>query len=107
MPAITYTQPDGSQQTLEVKEGTTLMRAAVTSGIVGIIGECGGQAMCATCHIYVRPEYAQSLPGISEDEDEMLDCATTERMDSSRLACQIRIDAELTEIVVDIPAAQL
>ncbi|WP_284984427.1 2Fe-2S iron-sulfur cluster-binding protein [Arthrobacter sp. efr-133-TYG-118] len=107
MPTITYTQPNGTQQTLEVAEGTTLMRAAVSNGITGIIGECGGQAMCATCHVYVRPEYAQALPEIREDEDEMLDCAAAERTDRSRLACQIKIDAELAEIVVDIPAGQL
>jgi ferredoxin, 2Fe-2S len=107
MPSVTYTQPNGTQQTLQVEEGTTLMRAAVTNGIDGIIGECGGQAMCATCHVYVRPEYAHALPEISDDEDEMLDCATAERMDSSRLACQIEIVADLPEIVVDIPAGQL
>ena len=107
MPTVTYTQPNGTQRTLEVEEGTTLMRAAVSNGIDGIIGECGGQAMCATCHVYVRPEYAQSLPELSDDEDEMLDCATAERTDSSRLACQIKIHSELSEIVVDIPAGQL
>ena len=107
MPTVTYNQPDGSQQTLDVAEGTTLMRAAVSNGIDGIIGECGGQAMCATCHIYVRPEYARALPEISDDEDEMLDCATAERTDASRLACQISIDEGITEIVVDIPAGQL
>jgi len=73
MPTVTYTQPNGTQQTLQVEEGTTLMRAAVSNGIDGIIGECGGQAMCATCHVYVRPEYAEALPEISDDEDEMLD----------------------------------
>ncbi|MET1086107.1 MAG: 2Fe-2S iron-sulfur cluster-binding protein [Arthrobacter sp.] len=107
MPSVTYTQPNGTQQSLQVQEGTTLMRAAVTNGIDGIIGECGGQAMCATCHVYVRPEYAHELPEISDDEDEMLDCATAERLGTSRLACRIKIDAELTEIVVDIPAVQL
>lgn len=107
MPTVTYTQPNGTQQTLQVEEGTTLMRAAVSNGIDGIIGECGGQAMCATCHVYVRPQYTQALPEISDDEDEMLDCATAERMDSSRLGCQIKIDAELSGIVVDIPAGQL
>ncbi len=62
MPTVTYTQPNGTQQTLQVEEGTTLMRAAVSNGIDGIIGECGGQAMCATCHVYVRPEYARRCP---------------------------------------------
>ena len=39
MPTVTYTQPNGTQQTLQVEEGTTLMRAAVINGIDGIIGE--------------------------------------------------------------------
>lgn len=107
MPTVTYTQPNGNQQTLQVEPGTTLMRAAVNNGVDGIIGECGGQAMCATCHVYVRPEYAQALAAVSDDEDEMLDCTTAERTDSSRLSCQIKIDAEPSEIVVDIPAGQL
>lgn len=107
MPTVTYNLPNGDQRTLQVEAGTTLMRAAVSNGIEGIIGECGGQAMCATCHVYVRPECALALPEISDDEDEMLDCATAERMDSSRLACQIKTDSELSEIVVDIPAGQL
>jgi len=32
------------------------------------VGECGGQAMCATCHVNVRPEYLDSLPQIGDDE---------------------------------------
>ena len=105
MPTVTYTQPNGTQQTLQVEEGTTLMRAAVSNGIDGIIGECGGQAMCATCHVYVRPEYAEALPEISDDEDEMLDCATAERMDSSRLGCQIMMSDELDGLRVTLPTA--
>ncbi|WP_442800067.1 hypothetical protein [Nocardia sp. NBC_01730] len=30
------------------------MHAAVHNGVTGIVGECGGQAMCATCHVLVR-----------------------------------------------------
>jgi 2Fe-2S ferredoxin len=107
MAKITFNHAGGDVDVLDVEPGTSLMRAAVTNGVAGIVGECGGQAMCATCHVYVRPEYAQALPGMGDDEDEMLDCTTAERMDSSRLACQIKIDAELPEIVVDIPAGQL
>lgn len=107
MPTITFAQPDGSAQTLEVMEGTTLMRAAVSNGIDGIIGECGGQAMCATCHVYVRPEYAGSLPQISDEEDEMLDCTAAERTGRSRLGCQIAVGVHLPEIVVDVPSGQV
>jgi ferredoxin, 2Fe-2S len=107
MPTITYTQPNGTQQVLQVEAGTTLMRAAVNNGIDGIIGECGGQAMCATCHVYVRPEYADALPPVGDDEDEMLDCTTAERTDRSRLGCQVSVGGALEEIVVDIPSDQI
>lgn len=107
MPSITFAQPDGTAQTLEVTDGTTLMRAAISNGVDGIVGECGGQAMCATCHIYVRPEYAGKLPEIAEDEEEMLDCTTAERTENSRLGCQITVGPALSTIVVDVPADQV
>ena len=107
MPTITFTQPTGEATEVTVDEGTSLMRAAVTNGIEGIVGECGGQAMCATCHVFVRPEFAGQLPDVSDDEDEMLDCTTAERTDASRLGCQIKMSADLGNIVVDVPSDQV
>ena len=107
MNTITFIQPSGEARVVTAENGTSLMRAAVTNGVDGIVGECGGQAMCATCHVYVRPEYAAALPEVSEDEDEMLDCTTAERTERSRLGCQIRAAAELDGIVVDIPSEQV
>ena len=107
MPTITFTQPSGEASDVIVDEGVSLMRAAVTNGIEGIVGECGGQAMCATCHVFVRPEFAASLPEISDDEEEMLDCTTAERTDASRLGCQIKMSATLSNIVVDVPSDQV
>lgn len=107
MPTITFVQSTGESTDVAVEEGTSLMRAAVTNGIEGIVGECGGQAMCATCHVFVRPEYADQLPPLSDDEDEMLDCTTSERTDASRLGCQIKVSTGLDSIVVDVPADQV
>ena len=107
MPTITFTQPTGEATEVTVEEGTSLMRAAVTNGIEGIVGECGGQAMCATCHVFVRPEFAGRLPELSDDEDEMLDCTTAERTDASRLGCQIKMSADLGYIVVDVPSDEV
>lgn len=104
MPTITFIQQDGATNNVSVQEGTSLMRAAVTNGVPGIVGECGGQAMCATCHVFVRPEFATQLPELSDDEDEMLDCTTADRTDASRLGCQIKMSATLDHIVVDVPA---
>lgn len=107
MNTVTFIQPSGTPATVSVEPGTSLMRAAVTNGVDGIVGECGGQAMCATCHVYVRPEFAAALPEPSDDEEEMLDCTTAERTEFSRLGCQISASAELDGIVVDVPAEQV
>jgi 2Fe-2S ferredoxin len=108
MSTITYHQSDGTARTLTVEDGTTVMRAAVTAGVPGIVGECGGQAMCATCHVYVRDEHLGQLPDISDDEEEMLDCATAPRDPlRSRLGCQIPIDATSDGLAVDVPESQV
>lgn len=107
MPTITYHQPTGDARTVPVDDGTTVMRAAVSNGVPGIVGECGGQAMCATCHVYVRPGHDDALPPIGEDEEEMLECTSAERTDRSRLGCQLTLGGELQELEVDVPTEQV
>ena len=56
MPKVTYVHPDGARETLEIPLGTSIMRAAIINGVDGIVAECGGEMMCATCHVYVEPD---------------------------------------------------
>lgn len=105
MPKVTYNHSDGGVDVVEVPTNTSIMRAALLNDVKGIIGECGGQAMCATCHVYVRSG-AETLPEISDDEDEMLDCTTEDRHDNSRLGCQLLAGRDFEEIEVDVPDSQ-
>jgi 2Fe-2S ferredoxin len=84
------------------------MRAAVSHSVAGIVGECGGQAMCATCHIYVSDKYLGFLPEMDEDEDEMLD-DTVESRDPvrSRLGCQLRLEGDIADLEVTVPGRQV
>ena len=108
MATISFHHPDGNLDVLDVDPGTSLMRAAVTNGVDGIVGECGGQAMCATCHVYVRPEYLDRLPEIGDDEEEMLECTAGPRDETrSRLGCQITVGDDLEQIEVDVPDDQI
>ncbi|UNK46206.1 2Fe-2S iron-sulfur cluster-binding protein [Arthrobacter sulfonylureivorans] len=108
MAKISFHHSDGNVDVLDVDPGTSLMRAAVTNGVDGIVGECGGQAMCATCHVYVRPEYLDALPEIGEDEEEMLECTAGPRDETrSRLGCQITVGDGLEQIEVDVPDDQI
>ena len=107
MPRVTYVQADGSAQTLEPSTGKSLMLAAQSHGVAGILGECGGQAMCATCHVYVEESYLGRLPEMTEDEDVMLEEAVAPRRPNSRLSCQIAVTDELDGLVLHLPEEQL
>jgi 2Fe-2S ferredoxin len=107
MPTIVYCHDDGSADEVEVVPGTSVMRGAVLNGIEGIVGECGGQLICATCHVYVREEFLDELPPISDDEEEMLEETAAPRDEErSRLGCQLKMGPRLERIVVDVPEEQ-
>ena len=107
MPGITYVRADGERRTLEARVGVSVMQVAVDERIDGIVAECGGNAMCATCHVYVDPEWEARVPPITSDEDDMLDSTSSERRPSSRLSCQMMITPALDGLVVHMPATQI
>jgi 2Fe-2S ferredoxin len=103
---ITYIQPDGIRRVIDVLGGTTLKDAALIHDVEGILGECGGAAMCATCHIYVADEWLERLPPISDAEDMMLESTAAPRTKASRLACQIEAAAEFDGMVLRVAEPQ-
>ena len=107
MPKVTYIHPDGSADTVEVAPGTSVMQAAITNGIDGIVAECGGSAMCATCHVYVEPQFAALLPDMASAEDEMLGETASPRRPESRLGCQLPLSPALDGLVVRLPERQI
>lgn len=107
MPSIVFVHPDGAREELEIAEGTSLMQGATAQGIDGIVAECGGNCMCATCHVYVEPSQLAMLPPQSEEEDALLDGAAAERRPNSRLSCQIEVTPALDGLVVNLPERQV
>lgn len=107
MPHVRYHHRDGRVDDVEVKAGTTVMRAALQNGIDGIVGECGGVCMCATRHVYIRDPEAAHLPPISEDEEEMLEETASPRdRERSRLGCQLIAGRHFETLEVDVPETQ-
>jgi len=105
MPKISYVQPDGTTQVLDVAVGMSVMQGAKENGVEGIEADCGGVCACATCHVYVDPNWMAVVGKPGGDEIEMLDCATDPR-ENSRLSCQIAVTQELDGLVVNLPATQ-
>jgi 2Fe-2S ferredoxin len=106
MPTVHLITHEGRQHTLDVPAGTPLMQAATAAGVPGIVGECGGSAMCATCHVYVDEAWLDRLPAPLANEQEMLECTASERRAGSRLSCQLRIEPALDGLVVRLPERQ-
>ena len=82
------------------------MLTAVSNGIAGIIGECGGAAMCATCHVYLDEASIPFVPPVSDLETGMLESAAAEQRKNSRLGCQIVMAEGVNDLVVHIPSRQ-
>ena len=106
MPVIQLISHEGAAMQLEVPEGHSVMQAAVAAGVRGIVGECGGSAMCATCHVYIDPAWLGRLTPALSNELEMLECTSSERRPESRLSCQVKVHAGLEGLVVRLPATQ-
>jgi 2Fe-2S ferredoxin len=100
MPHITYISPSGDTHTIDVPAGDSVMEGAIQNNIDGILAECGGALMCATCHVYVEPAHLDRLIPIQDDEEEMLGTTAAERMPNSRLSCQLKVTGELEGLVV-------
>ncbi|MBI0538904.1 hypothetical protein D9599_25455 [Roseomonas sp. KE2513] len=106
MPEVTYVATDGSERKVEVPQGRSVMHGAIQNGVRGIEAECGGVLSCATCHVYVDPEWVDRLDPPSEDEEDMLSNTAAERRPGSRLSCQIEVTDDLNGLRVQIPETQ-
>jgi 2Fe-2S ferredoxin len=106
LPKIIYVDTAGVERAIDATSGDSVMATAVKNGVPGIIGECGGNASCATCHVWVREEFASLVGEPNDIEDDLLDLGVSERRSSSRLSCQIPVAEELDGLTVDVPPEQ-
>jgi 2Fe-2S ferredoxin len=105
MTQVTYRDVTGNDRTLTIDHGDSVMHAAVSNGIPGIVGECGGALSCSTCHVYVDEACVSRHEPDSELEDDMLEGVASERRPTSRLSCQLHLDDDET-LLVHTPAEQ-
>jgi ferredoxin, 2Fe-2S len=101
MPQLFVTTRAGAETAIDVRAGLSVMELIRDAGADDGFALCGGACACATCHVYVDPAFADSLPEMQEDENELLD-GSDHRTPSSRLSCQIRFDDALAGLRVTI-----
>lgn len=107
MPKVIFVGADGVENPVDAAVGESVMLAATKNGVPGIIAECGGNASCGTCHVWVREPYVDKVgPPGEELEEDLLDMGVSDRRENSRLSCQIEVTPELDGLTVDVPPQQ-
>jgi 2Fe-2S ferredoxin len=101
MPKLIVTTRSGDTREVEAQAGLTVMEAIRDNGFDELLALCGGCCSCATCHVHVDLEFADRLPPLSQDEDDLLD-SSDDRDETSRLSCQIPFTDELDGLKVRI-----
>ena len=105
MPKLIVVTRDGEEREIDGEAGLSVMEVIRDAGIDELLALCGGCCSCATCHVHVDPAFADTLPAIGPDEDDLLD-STSDRDATSRLSCQIKVVDELDGLTVKIPDKQ-
>ena len=100
---IHVTDQAGVAHELEALEGWRVMEIIRDWGL-NIKAECGGACACATCHVYVDPDWIEKVGGRSDEEEDMLDTVGDVRA-TSRLSCQILMREELDGLRVTLAAS--
>ncbi|MGJ5075624.1 2Fe-2S iron-sulfur cluster-binding protein [Bradyrhizobium oligotrophicum] len=102
MPRITFIEPDGTVRTVDAELAESAMQAAKRNGVDGIIGECGGSCICATCHCHVDEAWLDRVGPAGDIEADLLEFEAADVRPESRLACQISITDKLDGLVLQV-----
>ena len=103
MPKLIVTTRAGETREVEAPAGLSVMEAIRDNGFDELLALCGGCCSCATCHVHVDPAFADLLPRLTADEDDLLD-SSDDRDATSRLSCQIPFTDALDGLKVRIAA---
>lgn len=101
---ITFVYPDKvTKKECVANVGETILQVAHKND-VPVEGACEGSLACSTCHIIVKPEQFQGdLSVKSIEEEDMLDLAF-DLQPTSRLGCQVKLNASMDGLVLFLPS---
>ncbi len=102
MTRIRFLSANGSrEQIVEAPAGSRLLDIAQAHD-QPLEGTCEGAMACSTCHVLITGADAALLPPPSAEEEDMLDFAVGAGR-ASRLACQVRLTADIASLDVRMP----
>ena len=92
---------DGGVHEIEGRVGVKLMET-LREYDYGVTAICGGLCSCATCHVFVDPQWMGRLPAPQGDEKELLVELQHYDPDRSRLSCQVDFSEALDGLPLEV-----
>lgn len=102
MLTITFIESSGNRRVVQAPLNISLMEAAVSHDVAGIVAACGGACSCATCVVHIDNDWFARVGPPDGNEQMMIEFAAEAR-DTSRLSCQIMLTGALDGLVVELP----
>lgn len=104
MTSIVFESASGRLREVEAKVGLSLMAVAQAAGVPDILGDCGGELSCATCHVYIDEALRGVIAPPTQAELDLIEDGVAEPRPNSRLSCQITVTDELEGMRFIVPA---
>ena len=101
MAKMRVTDRDGIEHEIEGQLGVKLMET-LREYDYGVTAICGGLCSCATCHVFVDPQWADRLPAPQGDEKELLVELQHYDPARSRLSCQVDFSEGLDGLPLEV-----
>ncbi len=101
MPTIVVKNRDGAESRVAAQTGISLMEN-IRDLDASVDAICGGLCSCATCHVFIAPDWTDRLPGRSPEETMLLENSESFNPERSRLSCQILVTEELEGLSLEV-----
>lgn len=102
MSEVIFELADGSTMTVPTAHAReSVMEIGKRGGVPGILGDCGGHCSCATCHVYIDPDWTAKVGPADDVELEIIDL-TAEPRPESRLGCMVWVTDALDGLKVKV-----
>ncbi|QRZ61353.1 2Fe-2S iron-sulfur cluster-binding protein [Rothia sp. ZJ932] len=100
---ITVVGEDGTSRPVEWEDHQNLLDALLANGFP-VLATCGGNASCATCHVFIDPEHIDASGERTDAEADLLSMIDDVATEHSRLACQTEFVTEMAGATVTLKA---
>lgn len=105
MPKLVVKNRVGVEIAVEARNGLSVMEN-IRDLDASVDAICGGLCSCATCHVFIEPDWQGRIHPRNYEEAVMLETSVAFDPERSRLSCQILMSDALDGLRVEVAPAE-